>query len=230
MKKLFYLLLLLLPALAVAQNNVDAREIIDKINRGETVTYRNATITGKLDFTGLSNRTLKPEKTYANWTGRAKTFISTVNVPLQFTNCTFTDEVLAYYSVEKENDEGGSEIYKADFNQDVLFEGCTFKGQSAFKYSIFTEKAFFAGSRFNNEALWLSRGDFRNHGNFRNAERFKKHMIQITKACPHCGIDLVSNGHNKKNGKQKYYCMAVDMDTAPLMQLPAIVKSAKKRF
>ncbi len=123
MKKLFYLLLLLLPALAVAQNNVDAREIIDKINRGETVTYRNATITGKLDFTGLSNRTLKPEKTYASWTGRTKTFISTVNVPLQFTNCTFTDEVLAYYSVEKENDEGGSEIYKADFNQDVLFEG-----------------------------------------------------------------------------------------------------------
>ena len=30
-------------------------------------------------------------------------------------------------------------------------------------------------------------------------------MIQITKACPHCGSsDLVSNGHNKKNSKQKY--------------------------
>ncbi len=55
-------------------------------------------------------------------------------------------------------------------------------------------------------------------------------MIQITKACPHCGsIDLVSNGHNKKNGKQKYYCNGCDR-YALWMQLPAIVKSAKKRF
>ena len=45
-------------------------------------------------------------------------------------------------------------------------------------------------------------------------------MIQITKTCPHCGsIDLVSNGHNQKNGKQKYHCNACDkygtLDAAP---------------
>jgi len=45
-------------------------------------------------------------------------------------------------------------------------------------------------------------------------------MIQITKTCPHCGsIDLVSNGHDKKNGKQKYHCNGCDkygtLDAAP---------------
>ncbi len=36
-------------------------------------------------------------------------------------------------------------------------------------------------------------------------------MIQITKTCPHCGSsDLVSNGHNQKNGKQKYHCKSCD--------------------
>ncbi len=55
-------------------------------------------------------------------------------------------------------------------------------------------------------------------------------MIQITKACPHCGsIDLVSNGHNKKTVSKSITVMAVT-DTALWMQLPAIVKSAKKRF
>ncbi len=46
-------------------------------------------------------------------------------------------------------------------------------------------------------------------------------MIQITKPCPHCGsIDLVSNGHNKKNGKQKYHCKGCGkygtLDAAPV--------------
>ncbi len=45
-------------------------------------------------------------------------------------------------------------------------------------------------------------------------------MIQITKTCPHCGsIDLVSNGHNKKSGKQKYHCKGCGkygtLDAAP---------------
>jgi transposase-like protein len=36
-------------------------------------------------------------------------------------------------------------------------------------------------------------------------------MIQITKTCPHCGsVDLVCNGHNKRNGKQKYHCKGCD--------------------
>ncbi len=81
----------------------------------------------QVDFT-VSNRT-EARKDLRQLDRKDKTFISTVNVPLQFTNCTFTDEVLAYYSVEKENDEGGSEIYKADFNQDVLFEDAPLKGR-----------------------------------------------------------------------------------------------------
>ena len=45
-------------------------------------------------------------------------------------------------------------------------------------------------------------------------------MIVITKTCPSCGSkDLVSNGHNVKNGKGKYHCKSCGnygtLDAAP---------------
>ncbi len=45
-------------------------------------------------------------------------------------------------------------------------------------------------------------------------------MIAIIKTCPGCGSkELVSNGHDVKNGKQKYHCKSCDkygtLDAAP---------------
>ncbi len=45
-------------------------------------------------------------------------------------------------------------------------------------------------------------------------------MIAIVKTCPSCGsTELVSNGHQVKNGKQKYHCKNCDkygtLDAAP---------------
>ena len=45
-------------------------------------------------------------------------------------------------------------------------------------------------------------------------------MIAIIKTCPHCeSTELVSNGHDVKNGKQKYHCKSCDkygtLDAAP---------------
>lgn len=173
MKKLLPLLMLLLPALALAQSRVDAKEIVDKINRCQAVSYQHATIDGKLDFTRLNNRKLQDES--GSWTGEAsKTYISTVNVPVRFTNCTFAGDVLAY-----EHLEDSRETNNANFGDNVVFENCTFKGESAFKYTRFAKGASFAGSRFHGEALFkyshfrespgFSRAKFEEEANFKYA-------------------------------------------------------------
>jgi len=146
MRKALSLLVLLLPALAWAQAAVDAKEIIAKINRGEAVSYRDATINGTLDLTQLDNRKLRKEP--GKWED-SKTFVSTVKASVSFTHCTFAGDVLAYYHLED-----AEETHTADFDENVTFENCTFKGKSAFKYSRFAGSASFAGSRFNEGALF----------------------------------------------------------------------------
>ncbi len=145
-KKTLSLFMLLLPALAWAQATVDAKEIVGKINRGEAVSYRDATINGTLDLTQLDNRKRREES--GKWDD-SKTYVSTVKAPVSFTNCTFAGDVLAYYHLEDEE-----ETHTADFDEAVVFENCTFKGKTAFKYSRFARGASFAGSRFGGEALF----------------------------------------------------------------------------
>ncbi len=150
MKMLFTALLLgLLPLLSFAHSSVDAKEIIDRINGNESVSYQNATISGDVDFTRLKNRKLRRDWGQHGSDGENKNYISTVEVPIRFVNCTFTDDVLAYYHLENKE-----ETYNADFTEDVVFESCTFRGKSAFKYSKFDRKASFKDSRFREEALF----------------------------------------------------------------------------
>jgi len=157
MKKLTQILfvLLLLPALSFAQTNVAAAEIIAKINQGEAVSYRNARITGDVDFTQLQNKKLENNSDADNST---KNYISTVTVPLSFVNCTFNGKVLGYYNPNANSisffaDEP-NEIFNTNFTKDVRFENCTFEEESAFKYSRFDGAVSFAGSKFNEEALF----------------------------------------------------------------------------
>ncbi|WP_210487551.1 pentapeptide repeat-containing protein [Rufibacter aurantiacus] len=161
-KRLTHLLLLflLLPALAWAQTSVPASEIIAKINRGEAVSYQNATITGDLDLTQLQNKTLK--KNESGGKHDSKVYNSTVTAPVSFTNCTFQGNVLAYYNPNSIDGDGlkvnlqngKEEVYNTNFEKDVRFEKCTFEKRSAFKYSVFNADASFAGSTFQQEALF----------------------------------------------------------------------------
>ncbi|KAA3439428.1 pentapeptide repeat-containing protein [Rufibacter hautae] len=154
-------LFLLLPALAWAQTSVPASEILAKINRGEVVSYQNATITGDLDLTQLQNKTLKKVEGEGGKYD-SKEYISTVTAPVSFTNCTFKGDVLAYFNPNsidgdglKVNVQNGKdEVYNTNFEKDVRFEKCTFEKRSAFKYSVFKEDASFTGSTFQREALF----------------------------------------------------------------------------
>ncbi|WP_347159511.1 pentapeptide repeat-containing protein [Pontibacter chitinilyticus] len=169
MKKLpILLLVLLLPLLSLAQSSVNASEILGKINRGEAVTYRNATIVGDLNLTKLKNMKLKSGRNENN----TKEYVSTVTNPLTFINCTFEGDVLGYFNPQNGGGmftSSSGEVYNTNFEREVRFENCHFEQASAFKYSAFKGGVSFAGSRFSEEALFKY-SDFNGKVNFSNAK------------------------------------------------------------
>jgi uncharacterized protein YjbI with pentapeptide repeats len=143
MKSLIQKLLLcpLLPLLVVlaapAQTRVESREIIEKINRGEPVSYRNAQIVGDLDLTALANQQAEPGSS------SGQTFyVNTVQTSLQFTGCSFAGAVIAT------RQPGHTQIFYTKFAGDARFQNCTFKGENNFRHAVFASGATFEGSRF----------------------------------------------------------------------------------
>ncbi|QKZ12197.1 pentapeptide repeat-containing protein [Spirosoma sp. KUDC1026] len=139
---------------ALAQKSIDAKEIIAKINRKEAVTYQNVTITGDLDLTNLANRR---EISEGNWGNQSREFLSVVEVPITFRNCSFTGKVLAYHTDEEEGKRllsKNNTVYNANFTEAVTLENCQFTDNAAFKYSVFEQQARFSGNTFQREALF----------------------------------------------------------------------------
>jgi uncharacterized protein YjbI with pentapeptide repeats len=146
MKQILTVFLCLIAAAAVAQTKVKASDIIRQINEGRAVQYTNVEIEGDLDLTNLENR--RSDKPAPSWWGDdSHSFESTVEVSVNFTNCTFLGDVLAYYHIDREN-----ETNIAHFEKDAVFKNCIFKHASEFKYSEFNGAVSFAGSTFNKEA------------------------------------------------------------------------------
>jgi uncharacterized protein YjbI with pentapeptide repeats len=147
MKHILTLILCLVATAAtVAQTRIKAGDIIKQINEGRSVAYSNVEIEGDLDLTDLENRRL--ERSSTSWfNDDGGTYESTVEVSVNFTNCTFLGSVLAYYHVERKN-----ETYVAHFEKDAVFRNCVFKNASEFKYSEFNGAATFTGCTFNEEA------------------------------------------------------------------------------
>jgi hypothetical protein len=142
MKKIYIALaVILIGASALAQTRIKAGDIITQVNEGKNVSYSNAEIVGVLDFTDLKNRTNK--RTYNGWYNDNDTYESTVEVAVSFTNCTFPDDVVAYYHLERSGD-----TFIANFERSVAFKNCTFKRASEFKYSEFDDDVDFTGSTF----------------------------------------------------------------------------------
>ena len=107
-----------------------------------------------------------------------KTYVSKVDVPLYFENCTF-DDVIAY----KYNDFSKT-MYKADFLSSVIFKNCVFKGKTEFKHSVFYKEINFDGSSFDNEANF-KHAVIKKTANFKNSDffeeaNFKHTVVNIT--------------------------------------------------
>lgn len=134
---------LLMGVQAFAQQTIQAEDIIAQINRGEVVDYENVKVSGVLDLTNLENQTSKRKGD--GWFGSNKQYESTVENSIRFVNCTFLDDVFAYYNED-------DDTYIAHFEEDVIFRKCTFERASEFKYSAFDENSSFEQCVFNEEA------------------------------------------------------------------------------
>jgi uncharacterized protein YjbI with pentapeptide repeats len=150
-KILFITTLLLFPSLTFAKSQVKASRIIDQINAGKTVQYKDAEIVGDLDFTSIKDVTLdEKSKKNRRWSkGSTLTYWCHVRSPVSFINCVFKGDVLAYVHDDDEN-----ETYNAIFYEDVDFQGCDFQGKSAFKYVKFESDANFKNTKYHKEALF----------------------------------------------------------------------------
>lgn len=145
MKKLATILfiLLLIPALSFSQTRVKAKDIIDQINDGKEVNYKNVEIVGDLDFSEVDDVTRKRK-----W--RSNTvYTYHITVPVSLVNCVFKGGVLGYIS-----DEWDNETHNAVFHEDVDFSGSEFEEESAFKYVEFEKDANFENTVFQEEALF----------------------------------------------------------------------------
>jgi hypothetical protein len=165
-------LCLIATAATVAQTKIKAIDIIKQINEGRAVEYSNVQIEGDLDLTDLENR--RSERSSSSWfsNGSNDKYESTVEVSLNFTNCTFLGNVLAYYNLERRN-----ETYIAHFEKNVVFRNCTFENRSEFKYSEFNGAATFAGCTFNEQANFkyaeFSSGPLFSNAKFESGADFK---------------------------------------------------------
>ncbi|NOR12700.1 MAG: hypothetical protein GQ545_05550, partial [Candidatus Aminicenantes bacterium] len=141
------LVFMLISVSAFAQSRVNAKDILKSIDEGKAVNYRGVEIIGDLDLTSIQDRV--PDKDNKRSRNSTKVFWYHVRSPLSFVDCTFKDDVIAYFHVNKKN-----ETHNAVFHADVSFQGCKFQGKSAFKYSKFHEGADFTKTTYRKEALF----------------------------------------------------------------------------
>ena len=135
---------LLLTTSLSAQKTIKASQILDDIKQGKNVSYENITITGTLDMTFMDHKLSelpKKHKWYNN--GGSNSVEYQVEGKVSFVNCVFEDNVFAYI-----HDEDSKYTFIANFENDVQFENCTFKGNALFKYSDFERSADFSSSKF----------------------------------------------------------------------------------
>ncbi len=148
---LIALLILTISTSAISQNSIPASEIIKKIERGESVSYNNAIITGDLDLTFYFEKKneIEHSKKRSLWNDWDNTVEEIIDSRITFTNCTFKDGVFAYI-----HDEHTKYTFIASFDEAVVFKNCVFEEESEFKYSKFRRQVDFSGTVFNQEALF----------------------------------------------------------------------------
>src|ERR1044072_1501213 len=144
-----FLMILLLPAAIMAQKTVSAQSIISSINNNTAVNLSDVQVTGDLDLTKLDNMKLA-EQNSSN-----KMYVSTVSLPLNFTNCSFTGKVLGYVNPDTNKPFAkSSTVYNANFTTSINFKNCVFEKEVNFKYSQFNDDVSFAACTFNDEATF----------------------------------------------------------------------------
>lgn len=150
MKNIITLATFLFCLTSFAQKNVSASDIIRDVKNGKAVNISNATINGVLDFTFMNEALPKLPKRKRWWNnGGSNTIEKQITNKVSFTNCTFTDDVLAYIPHEK-----SGYTFIANFEDAVTFRDCVFEQKAMFKYSDFERNTDFSNTKFNNDSTF----------------------------------------------------------------------------
>ncbi|MFY0631615.1 MAG: pentapeptide repeat-containing protein [Flavobacteriaceae bacterium] len=152
---------------AFAQKTVDAADIIKDIKAGKSISISNATIEGILDFTYMDEKLedlpKRKKKRWWNNKGLDNKIKNQIDVNISFTNCTFKDDVLAYFP----DGEDSGYTFVANFEEDAMFKDCKFEGKAMFKYSDFEKDASFQNSKFQDDTTFKY-AKFKNNISFKN--------------------------------------------------------------
>lgn len=147
-----------------AQQTVKASDIMRDIKMGKAVSYNNVIITGILDMTFMNEKLSDLPKRKKWWkNGGSNSIKEQIESAISFSNCTFEDNVYAYY-----HDEDSGYTFIANFENDVVFTNCAFKGEALFKYSDFERNANFKGSKFSSRTTFKY-AKFNNNVSFANS-------------------------------------------------------------
>ena len=123
---------------------------MEAMRKGENISYENVTVTGVLDFTYMDEKKEDLPVRRRWWrNGGDNTVNEVIESKISFKNVTFEDDVLAYF-----HDDRSEYTFTADFENDVIFENCSFKRDAMFKYSEFERYASFEGSTFDDETTF----------------------------------------------------------------------------
>ena len=148
---------------AVAQQTIQASDILNDIQEGKNISYENVTISGALDLTFMDEKVSELPKKSKWWKNGNNTVEEEIESRISFVNCTFSDDVLAYIHVES-----SGYTFIASFENDLKFENCTFSDKAMFKYSEFEGDTSFAGTKFQDDSTFKY-AKFDNMANFENA-------------------------------------------------------------
>ena len=168
--KIMLIALILTTFFSFAQKTIEASDILKDIKAGKTITIKDATINGVLDFTYMEDALEKLPRTKKNswffWiSGNSTNQIEkSIDIRISFTNCTFKNDVLAYIP-----DEDSGYTFTANFEDEAIFKNCSFERKAMFKYSRFESDSDFSGSSFNDDSTFKY-AKFDKNSSFSNTE------------------------------------------------------------
>lgn len=173
-----------------SRNIVDAQQILERIEKGESFTYQNQFIIGDLNIQQLN-------------LSRDANYRCLVESAITFKNCEFQNNVYFNYAIfnkslnfaettfSGEVNFGGSELndisfWKSEFHKAASFDGAEFLNGTDFRHAIFWETAsfvnfvnqlpsYYIGAIFYNDA-YFGYSKFNNDVSFEDAE-FRKSAI-----------------------------------------------------
>jgi len=153
---------------------IQAREILDKIERGEDVEYDGVIIEGDLDISGLELRTEHVKRTDEEKEGGLLEDLGVFSSQINITNSEIRGTVnFSDAHFEELINFGGSE-----FCGDAYFWYAIFGGRANFRGAEFGGDAYFGGCKFIGEEANFSEAEFSGYAIFSDAEFRRKADFQ----------------------------------------------------